>query len=49
VDTGFPPARSRASGLPVSFDASAGEARSEKIMLKQQAKRNGDSINPISL
>jgi hypothetical protein len=26
-----------------SFDVSAGEGRSEKIMLKQKLKRNGDS------
>jgi hypothetical protein len=36
MDAGFPSARSRMSRVPVSFDASAGEARSEKIMLKKQ-------------
>jgi hypothetical protein len=38
VDAGFPPARSLADRDSFRFDASAGEARSEKIMLKQQPK-----------
>jgi hypothetical protein len=38
VETGFPPARSPAKELPLSLNAPAGEGRSEKIMLKQQAK-----------
>jgi hypothetical protein len=38
VDTGFPPAQNPAKQWALSFCASAGEARSEKIMLKQQAK-----------
>jgi hypothetical protein len=37
VDTSFPPERSRQQLVP-SISASAGEARSEKIMLKQKAK-----------
>jgi hypothetical protein len=44
------PACAKPSQLLVrSFDASAGEGRSEKIMLKQQAKANADSIKIISL
>src|SRR5438270_10713921 len=31
-----------------SFDASAGEGRSERIMPRQNAKRNGDSTKAIS-
>jgi hypothetical protein len=38
VEAGFPPARSYACCSHRSFSASAGEARSEKIMLKQHAK-----------
>jgi hypothetical protein len=38
VDTGFPPARSLVAAEFFSLDASAGEGRSDKIMLKQQAK-----------
>jgi hypothetical protein len=34
----FPACAKPRQPLAVSFDASAGEARSEKIMLKQQAK-----------
>jgi hypothetical protein len=44
------PACAKPSQCPVrSFDASAGEGRSEKIMLKQQAKANADSTKIISL
>jgi len=35
VVTGFPPARSPAKRLSLRLNASAGEGRSEKIMLKQ--------------
>jgi hypothetical protein len=35
VDTGFPPARSLGMAFPFWLDASAGEGRSEKIMLHQ--------------
>jgi hypothetical protein len=34
----FPACAKPRQSLAVSFDASAGEARSEKIMLKQEAK-----------
>jgi hypothetical protein len=42
VGTGFPPARSPWHDIVVWLDVSAGEGRSEKIML-QQEKRDDDS------
>jgi hypothetical protein len=41
VAAGFPPARS-AGEDGVRIEASAGEARSEKIMLNNELKRNAD-------
>jgi hypothetical protein len=38
MDTGFPPARSQSGRRLLSFGAWAREAKSEKIMLKEQAK-----------
>jgi hypothetical protein len=47
VDAGFTPARSPVNESALSFYASAGEGRSDKIMLKQQAKAKY-RINPKS-
>jgi hypothetical protein len=44
VDTGFPPARSRAAPLSSRLNASAGEGRSENIMLKQKNNAKAHSI-----
>jgi hypothetical protein len=47
VDAGFTPARSPVNESALSFYASAGEGRSDKIMLKQQVKAKY-RINPKS-
>jgi hypothetical protein len=38
METGFPPARNAVNESALSFYASAGEGRSDKILLKQQTK-----------
>jgi hypothetical protein len=45
----FPACAKPRQPLGVSFDASAGKARSEKIMRQQMLKRNADSTSIILL